>query len=176
MGYAAAANATSLPVTEGNVGVGYGATVGKFLGASQAMKGGVGSICLTAAAGFQVGALVVVNALGNVVDWEQGGLLAGARSPLTNAVSDFTNAIMPEPAPQTDLGANTTLGVIVTDVETRYSAPGKAGVRRPGRLGAGRASGPHVSRWRYVLCRHHGAKAASQGPSAVSPGRRHSSC
>jgi L-aminopeptidase/D-esterase-like protein len=81
------------------------------------MKGGVGSICLTAAAGFQVGALVVVNALGNVVDWEQGRLLAGARSPLTNAISDFTNTIMPEPALQTDLGANTTLGVIVTDVE-----------------------------------------------------------
>lgn len=117
MGYAAAANATSLPVTEGNVGAGCGATVGKFLGAAQAMKGGVGSMCLTAAAGFQVGALVVVNALGNVVDWEQGSLLAGARSPLTNAVSDFTTAILPEPAQQPDLGAHTTLGVIVTEVE-----------------------------------------------------------
>lgn len=117
MGYAAAANATSLPVTEGNVGVGCGATVGKFLGPSQSMKVGVGSVCLAAAAGFQVGALVVVNALGNVVDWEQGRLLAGARSPLTNAVSDFTNAILPEPAQPADVGANTTLGVIVTDVE-----------------------------------------------------------
>ncbi len=117
MGYGAAANASSLPVTEGNVGAGCGATVGKFLGMAQAMKGGVGSVCLTAAAGFQVGALVVVNALGNVFDGAQEHAVAGARSTKDNSVLDFTKVVSPECVPHADVGTNTTLGVIVTDVE-----------------------------------------------------------
>ncbi|MGE0681230.1 MAG: P1 family peptidase [Candidatus Binatia bacterium] len=117
MGYAAAANASTLPVIEGNVGVGCGATVGKFLGPTQAMKSGVGSVCFVAAAGFQVGALVVVNALGNVFDVDQGQVLAGARTPGADEITEFTTLLRQERSlPQTQ-GQHTTLGVIVTDVE-----------------------------------------------------------
>lgn len=117
MGYAAAANASNLPVMEGNVGVGCGATVGKFLGPTQAMKGGVGSICLMATAGVHIGALVVVNALGNVFDANQGRVLAGARAPETNEVIDFMTLLLQEHSSPQVPAQNTTLGVIVTDVE-----------------------------------------------------------
>ena len=117
MGYAAAANASPLPVQEGNVGVGCGATVGKFLGPTQAMKGGVGSICLTTKAEFHVGALVVVNALGNVCDADQGQVLAGARAPETNAITDLATLVRQDQTSPQITNQNTTLGVIVTDVE-----------------------------------------------------------
>src|SRR5947209_18727633 len=66
-------------VAEGSVGAGTGATVGKALGPRAAMKGGVGT---WAASGgdIGVGALVVVNAVGNVVD-ASGKILAGGRGP-----------------------------------------------------------------------------------------------
>ena len=44
MGEAAAAAATPMPVAEGSVGAGTGATVGKILGMQQAMKSGIGSV------------------------------------------------------------------------------------------------------------------------------------
>ena len=78
MGYQACANASSGPVEHGSVGVGTGATVGKFYGLNRAMKGGVGSACLEGPCG-RVGALVVVNSFGDVVDYDTGKPLAGLR-------------------------------------------------------------------------------------------------
>lgn len=78
MGYQACADASSRPVERGSVGVGTGATVGKFYGLNRAMKGGVGSACLEGACG-RVGALVVVNSFGDVVDYDTRGPLAGLR-------------------------------------------------------------------------------------------------
>ncbi len=67
------------PVQEGRVGAGAGATVGKILGPSYAAPGGVGSASRTWGGGT-VGALAVVNALGDVLA-PGGEILAGARSP-----------------------------------------------------------------------------------------------
>jgi L-aminopeptidase/D-esterase-like protein len=78
MGYQACASASSEPVEQGNVGVGIGATVGKFYGLNRAMKAGVGSACLEGRYG-RVGALVVVNSFGDVVDYDTGEPLAGLR-------------------------------------------------------------------------------------------------
>ena len=78
MGYQACANASGGPVEHGSVGVGTGATVGKFYGLNRAMKGGVGSACLEGPCG-RVGALVVVNSFGDVVDYDTGEPLAGLR-------------------------------------------------------------------------------------------------
>ncbi|MBW2123211.1 MAG: P1 family peptidase [Deltaproteobacteria bacterium] len=78
MGYQACADASSRPVECGSVGVGTGATVGKFYGLGRAMKGGVGSACLEGSCG-KVGALVVVNSFGDVLDYDTGELLAGLR-------------------------------------------------------------------------------------------------
>lgn len=115
MGYNAAANATNAPVSEGNVGAGCGATLGKFLGLTQAMKGGIGSICLTAQSGIRVGAIVVVNTVGNVFDLERGETLAGARHPSGTGFVEFSEAIENGLPLHAQPGQNTILGVIVTD-------------------------------------------------------------
>jgi len=80
MGYRAAAAASRQPVAEGNVGAGCGASVGKILGMKQAMKAGVGSAAVRLSGGIVVGALMVVNAFGDVIDPRTGRIVAGARS------------------------------------------------------------------------------------------------
>ena len=80
MGYQACLNASSNPPAQGNAGAGLGATVGKILGMGQAMKSGIGTASLTIGAGVVVGALVAVNAFGDVIDPSNGEILAGARS------------------------------------------------------------------------------------------------
>ena len=78
--YKACAAATTSPVPEGNVGAGAGATVGKMhrgRGLS-GMKGGIGTASLTAGE-LVIGALAVVNAAGDILDWRKGRIVAGAR-------------------------------------------------------------------------------------------------
>src|SRR5688572_2991213 len=82
-GYRAATGATNGAVPEGNVGAGAGATVGK-LGGGGAMKGGLGTASIAVPAGAQsliVGAVVAVNAVGDITDPHSGTLLAGVRTP-----------------------------------------------------------------------------------------------
>lgn len=79
MGYAAAASAKSGPLVEGNAGAGAGATVGKIFGMAGAMKSGLGTASLDIGGGIIVGALVAVNAFGDVVDPSGGQIIAGAR-------------------------------------------------------------------------------------------------
>jgi len=63
-GYKAAAAATDGPVTEGNVGAGAGATIGKLGGFGRAMKAGIGSAAITMPDGLIVAALVAAIAVG----------------------------------------------------------------------------------------------------------------
>ena len=79
MGEKAVEAANDGPVAEGNVGAGTGATVGKILGMKNAMKSGIGSASLTLGSGVMVGALVAVNALGDVIDPKTDEIVAGAR-------------------------------------------------------------------------------------------------
>ena len=115
-GYLACVNASSDPVLQGNVGAGAGATVGKMNGPDCAMKGGVGSAALTVN-GVTVAALVVCNALGDVVDPLTGQLLAGARcAPDRLELLDIRRAqLSGHVTPQVPLGSNTTIGVVATD-------------------------------------------------------------
>ncbi len=80
MGYRAAASASRRPVNEGNVGAGCGASVGKILGMKQAMKAGLGSAAIRLSGGIVVGALMVVNAFGDVINPQNGQIVAGARA------------------------------------------------------------------------------------------------
>ena len=74
--YQASASASENFVV-GNVGAGTGATIGKWNGLECAMKGGVGSASLSNGE-LVVTAIVVVNAVGDVID-EWGNILAGAQ-------------------------------------------------------------------------------------------------
>jgi L-aminopeptidase/D-esterase-like protein len=80
MGYKACESASMAKVAEGNVGAGSGASVGKLLGAKQAMKSGLGSASIQIDGGIVVGALVAVNAFGDIIDPQNGGIVAGLRS------------------------------------------------------------------------------------------------
>jgi len=79
MGYRAASSASPDAPAEGNFGAGTGASVGKILGAKTVMKAGIGSSSMEAN-GLVVGAIVAVNAWGDVVDPTTGEIIAGARS------------------------------------------------------------------------------------------------
>lgn len=81
MGYQACLNAKNNSHQQGNIGAGMGASVGKILGMTQATKSGIGSASITLPNGLVVGSLIVVNAFGEVVDPQNGEILAGVRSP-----------------------------------------------------------------------------------------------
>jgi len=80
MGALAAASARADPPAEGNVGAGAGASVGKMFGSALAMKSGLGTASMDIGGGVIVGAIVAVNAWGDVVDPKTGEIVAGLRS------------------------------------------------------------------------------------------------
>jgi len=124
MGYAACRAAYSGPKGEGNIGAGAGATVGKIGGQEYAMKGGLGTYVAELqvdpggeAEPVLVGALVVVNSLGDVINPWSGQIVAGAydRSSKTfigpGASRNHVNTVqVPD-----RLGTNTTVAVVATD-------------------------------------------------------------
>ena len=80
MGYEAARRALEAPnYRDGNYGAGCGATVGKCAGMDCCMKSGIGS-CTVQIGALRVGAVVVLNALGDVFDWRTGEQIAGLRT------------------------------------------------------------------------------------------------
>lgn len=114
-GYRAAAAATNGPVREGNVGAGAGATVGKLGGMPRAMKGGVGTASIRLPDGLVVGAIVVVNSVGDVIDPSTGKVVAGTRTE-NGALADArmllrSGAVVSGPPP----GENTTIAVVATN-------------------------------------------------------------
>lgn len=114
-GYAACNAATTEAPTQGSVGVGAGATLGKLYGIARAMKGGVGSAARQVG-GISVGAIVAVNAVGDVIDPRTGALIAGARTAngkhLLNSMAAILGGDLPDVA---KAGMNTVIGVIATD-------------------------------------------------------------
>lgn len=114
-GYSAARAASSVPVQEGNVGAGAGATVGKAAGAARAMKGGLGSASIRTPDGLIVAALVVVNAFGDVIDPATGNVIAGVRSPDGRGLADVRTLLRAGAGTDRPFGMNTTIGVIATN-------------------------------------------------------------
>jgi L-aminopeptidase/D-esterase-like protein len=112
-GYAACQAATSGAVAEGNVGAGSGATIGKMLGVSLAMKSGLGTASQVIGE-LAVGALAAVNALGDVINPATGQILAGARSPTGEGFADSL-ALVKAGLAQASAGQSTTLGVVATN-------------------------------------------------------------
>ncbi|MEW6228921.1 MAG: P1 family peptidase [Bacillota bacterium] len=125
MGFAACASASADPCREGNVGAGLGATVGKMCGPAYAMKGGLGTwaVSLPGREGgdpIVVGAIVIVNAVGDVVDPDSGQVIAGAydmkaRKFVRSAAEP--EDILTEPGSPGSAGfaCNTTLAVVATN-------------------------------------------------------------
>jgi L-aminopeptidase/D-esterase-like protein len=114
-GYLAARTASPDAVAEGNVGAGAGATVGKLFGTTRAMKAGIGSAAIALPGGLVVGALVAVNASGDVVDPATGTILSGVRTPDGLALADARKLLRAGARFKGGVGQNTTIGVVATN-------------------------------------------------------------
>ncbi len=116
MGYLAAKRAFERPnYRDGNYGAGCGATVGKICGMETCMKTGIGSYAVQIGE-LQVGAVVVLNALGDVYNWKTGEQIAGLLTEDRHALRS-TSEYMKQHIAAVDnkFTGNTTLAVIVTN-------------------------------------------------------------
>ena len=116
-GYQACVAATNKPVAQGNTGAGAGATIGKMFGPKFAMKAGVGSASIKVGnTGVVVGAIVAVNAVGDIWNPKTGKIVAGARSEDGKGFRDAMGEVMKGNRVLVQRGANTTIGVVATNV------------------------------------------------------------
>lgn len=118
MGYKACINSENyVSDINGNIGAGFGATVGKILGPHTAMKGGLGTYAIEVN-GLQVGAIVGVNCLGDVVDPKNSEVICGAfdrdKKCFLNSEDILINNIKNE---KDFFKGNTTIGIIVTNAD-----------------------------------------------------------
>lgn len=121
MAYTACKNAETGNYRDGNFGAGTGATVGKLLGAEHCMKSGIGSYAIQTGE-LKIGALVAVNALGDVCDWKNGQIVSGllADDGKTFLDSELVSAQKIDIVENKFTG-NTTLGVILTNAAFQKS-------------------------------------------------------
>ena len=128
MAYAACDSAQAVGFSEGSVGAGTGATVGKIAGREGAMKGGVGC-WLEQEDELIVAAVAVVNAFGDVRDGK-GNIIAGARAPDGSFVDSARLLAEGPPLPMARPAtteapvatSNTTLAVVATNAALSRSA------------------------------------------------------
>jgi L-aminopeptidase/D-esterase-like protein len=114
-GYRAAVAATDGPVQEGNIGAGTGATVGKMGGRGRRpMKAGIGSASIVLANGLIVGAIVAVNAVGDIIDPMTGRVVAGTRNA-DGTLADVRKVLLEDQASAPRPGENTTIAVVATN-------------------------------------------------------------
>ena len=107
---------------DGNFGAGCGASVGKIRGMATAMKTGIGSYAVEIGE-LKVGAVVVLNALGDVFDWKKGaqaaGLLAADGRHFAGTMEAMCESIR---AVENKFTGNTTLGIVITNAHFDKSA------------------------------------------------------
>ena len=143
-GHAACVAATASAPAEGSVGAGAGATVGKLLGIERSMKGGIGTASLRVGA-VTVGAIVAVNAVGDVVDPASGAVVAGARGEDGGPIGVTAALLRDAPVPELAPGMATTIGVVATDaVLTKAQAKRLA---QAGQNGLARSIDPAHTMW-----------------------------
>ena len=115
MAYAACENASYDQPAQGSVGAGTGCSVGKYRGMGRAMKSGFGTCALQAGA-LKVGALVAVNALGDIYG-PDGRQLAGLLNEDRTGLASTLEELFRDVTRAGDLWGNTTLGVVVTNAK-----------------------------------------------------------
>ena len=120
MGYAAAVHALDDPnYRDGNYGAGGGATVGKITGMDSCMKTGIGSYAVQIG-DLQIGAVVALNALGDVYDWKTGKQIAGLLKEDGSGFRDTQDYMKGNiDVVGNRFAGNTTLGVVITNAEFR---------------------------------------------------------
>lgn len=115
MAYQACENAGYDAPAQGNVGAGTGCSVGKYRGMGRAMKSGFGTYAIQAGP-LKVGALVAVNALGDIYDGttQIAGLLNEDKTALSNTLDELFQDVS---IAENLFTGNTTLGIVVTNAK-----------------------------------------------------------
>lgn len=117
MGYEACVNSEKGNYRDGNYGAGTGATVGKFKGMDFCMKSGIGSYAVQIG-DIKVGAVVAVNALGDIYDWKNGQKVAGLLSEDKKSFSDSEEELFKlMESMDNKFTGNTTLAVVFTNAK-----------------------------------------------------------
>lgn len=117
MGYKACQNAYAGNYQDGNFGAGTGATVGKFRGMEFCMKSGIGSYAVQIGK-LKVGAIVAVNALGDIYDYHNGRIIAGMLSEDRRSFADSAQALYQSyEVCENKFTGNTTIGAIITNAQ-----------------------------------------------------------
>lgn len=116
MGYEACKNAGG-EISGGNRGAGTGASVGKFLGPDRMMKSGLGTYAVEIG-DVQCGAVVAVNALGDITDIYSGEKIAGILSPDGTEIMDTCEIMYEEIGKEKNVfTGNTTIGCVITNAK-----------------------------------------------------------
>ena len=117
MAYQACVNAETGNYRDGNYGAGTGATVGKLMGMPHCMKSGIGSYAVQVGP-LQVGAVVAVNALGDIYDWRTGRKAAGLLADDGKTFLDSEDVILQQlDAAGEKFVGNTTIGAVFTNAK-----------------------------------------------------------
>ncbi len=115
MAYQACMSASRSPLENGCTGGGTGACVGKYRGRQYAMKTGIGTYAVQTG-GIRVGAIVVLNALGDIFDIDTGEQLAGMRTEDGGGLRQTEQALWEDAGQLHDLfTGNTTIGAVLTN-------------------------------------------------------------
>ncbi len=145
MGYEAARLALDAPnYRDGNYGAGCGATVGKIEGMPTCMKTGIGSYAVQLGP-LQIGAVVALNALGDVFDWKTGKQIAGLLTKDRSAFRRTTEVMQQSIAAiENRFVGNTTLAVVMTNAA--FEKPALCKIAGMGHDGYARSINPvHTS-------------------------------
>lgn len=118
MGYDACVNAEAGGnYQDGNYGAGTGATVGKLFNMDYCMKSGIGSYAVSVG-DLKVGAIVAVNALGDIYDWKKGEKIAGLLDKTKTGFRSTVEEIYKKyDVIENKFTGNTTIGIIITNAK-----------------------------------------------------------
>ena len=139
MAYKACENASYDTFLQGNYGAGMGATVGKYMGRERSMKSGIGAYAVQLGE-LKVGAVVTLNALGDIYDIDTDKKIAGALDENGQLFDDETAYFEAAAKIQNMFTGNTTIGTIITNAKLDKTALNK--VASMAHNGYGRAIRP----------------------------------
>ncbi|MEG2011605.1 MAG: P1 family peptidase [Anaerovoracaceae bacterium] len=109
------ANASDVRFQCGNHGAGTGATIGKYLGIERMIKSGLGAHAVEIG-DLQCGAIVAVNALGDVFDHETGKQLGGILTEDKSKFDSTERLVLEDMAKEKNVfSGNTTIGCVITN-------------------------------------------------------------
>lgn len=124
MGYEACLQSERILDLQGNVGGGCGATVGKFMGLERSMKSGLGTYAVEIN-GVKIGAVVIVNAIGDVYEIDStkqlAGLLSFDKAQMVSSEEEIFKMMQLASAS----AQNTTIGAVITNAKMDKSQANK---------------------------------------------------